>query len=87
MNVYYSKAFSRSFKKITRNNPALSAKIKEKLNLFQSNPRHLSLHLHKLQGKLAADWSISIESDIRLIFTYVEDGILLVDVGKHKDVY
>lgn len=53
--------------------------------LLKKNPT--SLRLHKLQGKMVTDWSITIEQDLRLIFTYVKDGVLLIDIGKHEDVY
>ena len=87
MNIYLSKNFLRSYKKLLNRNPRLNNTITKKLILFEDNPNHPSLRLHKLQGTMVTDWSISIASDLRLIFTYVEDGILLVDVGKHEDVY
>jgi addiction module RelE/StbE family toxin len=87
MNVYLSKNFERAFKKITKNNPSLKEKVKEKIRLFTKNPKDYSLKLHKLKGKMIEDWSFSVESDIRIILTYIEDGILLVDIGSHDEVY
>lgn len=87
MNIYLSKNFSRNYRKLLKKNPKLKIKVKEKMSLFEVNPLHPSLRLHKLQGKMVTDWSITIEQDLRLIFTYVKDGILLIDIGKHEEVY
>ncbi len=87
MNVYLSKNFIRSYKKLLKRNPRLKNNITKKLILFKNNPSQSSLRLHKLQGTMVTDWSITIDSNLRLIFTYVEDGILVVDIGKHENVY
>jgi len=87
MNIYLSSEFIKNFKKLTRKNPSLKNKIKEKLKLFQENPTHPSLRIHKLVGKKEQGWSISVESDLRIIFIFVKDEVLLVDIGKHDEVY
>jgi len=87
MNIYLSSDFSRNFKKLTKRNNELRQKIKEKIKLFEKNPRYPSLHLHKLIGKETESWSISIEADLRIVLQYVKDGILLIDIGKHEEVY
>ena len=87
MNIHLSSGFLRDYRKLLKKNPQLKIKIAEKLSLFENNPNHPSLRLHKLQGKMIIDWSISIALDLRLVFVYVEDGILLVDIGSHDEVY
>lgn len=87
MTIHLSKNFLRNYKKLLKKNPQLKVRITEKLSLIQDNPNHPSLHLHKLQGKMITDWSIAISQDLRVIFIYVEEGILLVDIGKHEEVY
>lgn len=87
MNIYLSSEFIKNFKKLTRKDPSLKNKIKEKLKLFQKNPTHPSLRIHKLVGKKEQSWSISIESDLRIIFIFVKDGVLLIDIGRHEEVY
>ena len=32
-------------------------------------------------------WSISIKGNLRIIFEYIENGIILLDIGTHDDVY
>ena len=87
MTIFVSRSFLRKYKKLLKQNPRLREKIKNQLSIFQDNPNHPSLRLHKLQGKMITDWSISVGQDLRLIFTNVKDGILLVDIGKHEEVY
>lgn len=87
MNIYPSREFLRAYKKITKRRPDLKEKIKSKINLFELNPLHPSLKLHKLKGKQVDNWSISLEKDLRLVFVYIPDGIILIDIGKHEDVY
>lgn len=87
MKIFLSPSFVKSYKKLTKRQQPLKEKIKDKLNLFLHNPLHPSLKLHRLKGKMIEDWSIAIEQNRRIIFTYIEDGILLIDVGKHEEVY
>lgn len=87
MNIHLSSNFLRNYRRLLRKNPQIKARVTERLSLFNNNPSHPSLRLHKLRGKMVTDWSIAIASDLRLIFIYIEDGILLVDIGKHEEVY
>ncbi|MEK7522567.1 MAG: type II toxin-antitoxin system mRNA interferase toxin, RelE/StbE family [Patescibacteria group bacterium] len=87
MNIYFSQEFIKNYRKITKKNVQLKKKIKIRLSVFRENPKHPSLRLHRLKGKMIEDWSISVQSDLRIIFTYVLGGILLVDIGNHKEVY
>ena len=87
MNMYPSKEFLRAYKKIGKRKSGIKEKIKFKIKLLEINPLHPSLKLHKLKGKQRDNWSISIEEDMRLVFTYVPDGIILIAIGKHEEVY
>jgi len=87
MNIYLSSEYIKAYKKILRKKPYLNSKVKKALKTLQEDPRHFSLRLHKLKGGPYKNWSISIEKDIRLLFSYVEDGIILVDIGSHNKVY
>ncbi len=74
-------------KKLIKRNPQMQAKVKTALALYQTDPQHSSLRLHKLTGTQFDDWSISVGRDIRIIFSYVSDGILLSAIGTHDEVY
>jgi len=87
MRIFLSQNFLKKYKKITRRNIKLKEKISKKIFVFKMNPTHPSLKLHRLKGKMVDDWSIAVEGDLRIIFTYIDEGILLVDLGKHEEVY
>lgn len=87
MTIYLSSRYVKNFKKLKKKKPQITSKIKEKIRIFRLNPTHPSLKLHKLSGKKIDLWSFSIEEDLRTTFTYVEDGILLINIGSHKEVY
>jgi len=87
MNVYYSPYFIKQYRKLTKKNQPLKQLIKKAINQYIKSPQYPTLRLHKLKGKMIDDWSISVKTNIRVIFTYVKDGILLVDIGSHDEVY
>jgi addiction module RelE/StbE family toxin len=66
-------------------------KIVKQLHLFQIDPKHPSLRLHKLKGSLQESWSISIEKNVRMLFYYskIEDEkqAVFFDIGTHDQVY
>jgi len=80
--------FSRNFSRLCKIREKKFKIITEgKIELLRTNPHHPSLRLHKinLQGDQA--WSISIDIKIRVLFIYEADGIILVDIGSHDEVY
>lgn len=87
MRIFLSAKFQNKYKKLIKRDNLLKHKVKEKIKLFKLNPVHSSLKLHRLKGRMVENWSFSVEQDLRIIFTYVKDGVLFVDVGKHEDVY
>lgn len=87
MNIYGAPSYLNAFKKLTRNKAQLKSKIKEKVNLFRNSPNHPQLKLHKLKGAYGDNWSFSVEDDLRIIFSYIENGVIFVDIGKHDEVY
>ena len=55
--------------------------------LFRANPLHPSLRMHRLHGRLAGSWSISVTLKIRIIFKRMENGdIVFYSIGVH-DLY
>jgi len=66
----------------------LKDKIAERLGAFADDPFHPSLRTHKLSGKLEGLWSFIVEYDCRIVFRFLENGdVLLIDIGKHDEVY
>ena len=87
MKIYYSEKFRKKFKKLVASNIKLSREVQTKILVLGSHPTHNSLRLHKLSGSLCDAWSISINRSFRVIFQYVKEGVLLIDLGTHDEVY
>lgn len=87
MKVFLTTSYKRAVKKILRKNYEVGEKVIEKVGILIDDPKSSSLKLHKLSGTHRNVWSISIAEDIRLLFVYENRGIVLVDIGKHEDVY
>lgn len=87
MNAYYSSHFISKYKKLAKRDKKLKDLIKKKIELLLSDKDNPILRMHKLQGDMGNDWSISVTSNIRAIFTYVGDNFYFIDLGSHDEVY
>ena len=91
--LVWSSAFVRSFKRVTRRQPVLQARIERTLRQLAEDPFHPSLHSHKLKGQLVGTWACSVGYDVRILFEFVEnpatdeEEILLLTLGTHDEVY
>ena len=91
--LVWSNAFTRSFKRWMRKRPDLDNDIAEALRLLVANPFAPQLETHKLKGKLSGSWTCSAGYDLRIVFDFVKagkdsvDGILLLAIGTHDEVY
>lgn len=91
--LIWGKTFERAFKRTVKKQPMLSKDIEETLRLLSKDPFNSQLETHKLKGKLTGSWACSVGYDMRIIFDFVqnssgeEDGILLIEVGTHDEVY
>jgi addiction module RelE/StbE family toxin len=83
----WSSGFRRGFKKATRKDPLLEGKIFSVLEKLSIEPFDPSLKAHKLHGKLSGLWACQVEYDCRIVFTFEKELIVLVDIGKHDEVY
>ena len=59
------------------------------LLLLEANPRHPSLRLHALKGRLQGLHSVSINISYRITLELIIDGQRLIpmDIGSHDAVY
>lgn len=88
LEVSFSSAFRRAFKKRIKGNVDLEARFWQKLEQFTINLFEQSLKTHKLSGKLNNLWSFSIDYDVRILFYFTEDGnTVFIDIGSHDEVY
>lgn len=88
INLIWGSSFKRAYKRVAAANPDLKPKIAQSLETFVANPHHPSLRTHKLSGKLRGLWSFVVAYDCRIVFQFLgERDILLIDIGKHDEVY
>lgn len=86
MKIVTTVKYDKKYKKLSI---GLKNKIDSVLERFMKNPLDPSLFNHSLQGKLKGFKSIRAGFDLRIIFKE-EDGyvlVLLIDLGKHDEVY
>lgn len=80
--------FSKNFSKLCKSREKkFKSLVEEKIEVLLVNPRHKSLRLHKINLKGDQAWSISVDMKIRVLFVYSDNGIILVNIGIHDEVY
>ena len=57
------------------------------LRRFAADPRDPLLRTHKLRGELADYWAFSVDEDLRVLFRWDGEEVLLVNLGSHDEVY
>jgi addiction module RelE/StbE family toxin len=88
ISLIWGSSFKRAYKRVTAANPDLKQKIAQALETFADNPFHPSLRTHKLSGKLKGLWAFVVAYDCRVVFQFLDDqDVLLIDIGKHDEVY
>ncbi|MCK4838320.1 MAG: type II toxin-antitoxin system mRNA interferase toxin, RelE/StbE family [Desulfobulbaceae bacterium] len=87
--IIYPESYIRRARKFFKRHPDLIGQYRKILELLEINPRHPSLRLHPLKGKLAGLHSISINTGYRISLEMVisEQEIILVNIGTHDEVY
>lgn len=76
-----SKSFEKNLKKLT---PIEQNQVAKKLTFLMENPFHPSLRTKKIQG-FNGLFECSVNMDIRLIWRYDGDRIILIlDIGHHS---
>ena len=88
MNIQFSSSVTKELIKIKRKDKRLIENMEKQLHIFQTNPKHPSLRVHKLTGKLTDAWSISITMKIRMIYHLIDETTAyFFDIGTHDEVY
>ena len=92
-NITFDPSFKRAYKSLLRKRPDLKLKIEAILYLLATDASEPSLQTHKLKGQLSGSWACTVEYDCRIVFDFVklskdgEEEILLIDIGRHDEVY
>ena len=87
MDFSFSTEVTTELKKIKHKQPLLFKKIQKQLKIFKENIKHPSLRTHKLKGNLVNTWSISIEGNVRMIYTLKNNEAIFFKIGGHDEVY
>lgn len=87
--IIYTDSYVKRAKKFIKHHPELISQYEKTLKLLELNPMHPSLRLHKLQGKLAALYFVSINISYRISIDFLIENnkIIPVDIGSHDEVY
>ncbi len=88
IKVRFSPDLVKLLKKIKKKEYKLTTQINKQLKLFQTHPKHPSLRIHKLSGKVQNRWSISITKNIRMVYILLKsDEAYFIAIGTHDKVY
>jgi mRNA-degrading endonuclease YafQ of YafQ-DinJ toxin-antitoxin module len=74
---------------LIKKHPELRSQYEKTLKVLERNPQHPSMRLHQVTGKLKDLHSVSINISYRITleFYFVDQKIVLVNVGHHNEVY
>jgi len=87
--LVFPESYIRRARKFLKKHPEIHGQYRKALELLELNPYHPSLRLHSLQGNLSGLSSVSINISYRVVLELIIDGneILLINIGKHDQVY
>ncbi|BCL60043.1 hypothetical protein DGMP_07360 [Desulfomarina profundi] len=88
-NLIYTNSYIKRASKFVKKHPDLISQYEKTLKLLEIDPNHPSLRLHSLKGKLKNLHSVSINVSYRITleFIIIKKEIILVNVGRHDEVY
>ena len=88
MKAKSSPFVQKTLTQIYKKDKKLAKKVQKQILVFETNPKHPSLRLHKLSGNLDNMWSLSITKSIRMVYRLINHDIgYFVDIGTHDEVY
>ena len=87
--LIYPESYIKRAEKFLRKHPEIHSQYPKTLELLELNPRHPSLRLHELTGRLQGLSSVSINMSYRIVLELeIKDKeIILINVGSHDQVY
>ena len=87
--LIYPQSYIRRARKFLRKHPQLRGQYRKTLELLELNPYHPSLGLHSLGGRFKGLSSISINMSYRITLELEirDKQVVLVNIGKHEQVY
>lgn len=83
MTIHFTQDFRKKAAKLVKNNSKLQKRLKKQFSLFQQNPAHAGLRLHKLKVSLSEQYAIWIEGDLRALAIKEGEVYTFFDVVNH----
>lgn len=84
MQILLSDSFRKKYRKLPQ---VIQSEFKNKLKLFLQNPKHPSLRIHRLKGKLSFACSLSVNRKTRALFIPKRGLVEFFTIGSHNKVY
>lgn len=85
MRAVFSRQFKQEFKKLS---PTQKIRVRERLELFLSDPQDPRLRDHGLHGQYKGYRSINATGDIRIIYEKPDkQTVLFMKMGTHSKLY
>lgn len=88
-SILYAHSYEKRVKQFLKSHPEIKKQYYKTLKILESNPKHPSLRLHKISGKLKNNYSVSINISYRIVVNFIITGkkIILINVGSHDKLY
>jgi addiction module RelE/StbE family toxin len=87
MKNLFSPGVERYLRDVKKKDNKIFALLAKQLRLFESNPHHPPLRIHKLSGKLKNTWSLFVGRRLRMIYITENNANIFIDIGTHGEVY
>ena len=82
IDISYTSKFEKNFKRL---NFTVKGKIKQRVEIFQTDPHDPRLKTHKLSGQLKDYYAFSINHSYRILFIFESsNSVTFIDVGTHS---
>lgn len=85
MRIFRTKQFEKQYRKLSVD---MQTKFDERFLLWLEEPGHVLLRVHPLQGAYTGYWSFNVTGDIRALYRYEGDEIVIFAmIGTHSELY
>ncbi|MCA9361412.1 type II toxin-antitoxin system mRNA interferase toxin, RelE/StbE family [Candidatus Kaiserbacteria bacterium] len=85
MEIITSPTFNKQYKKLPEK---IQEQFDQRILLWLREPRHYLLRVHRLKGSLGGYWSFNVNSDVRVIYYYEDDEVVVLAlIGTHSQLY
>jgi len=85
MKVFFSKKFKKDFSRLDQK---IRLAVKNRIQIFSTDPYHIELSNHPLKGKFQNYRSINISGDFRAVYKEISEAeVMFTTIGTHSQLY